>query len=413
MYHWLYNLGIRGYKQAIAVAALFNPKARTWIRGRRNLLHKLRREIKGNSPWIWFHAASLGEAEQGVPVIRELKKRFPNHRILLSFFSPSGMENFRQPDLTDHVCYLPADLPGNAKAFVEAVQPKLAVFIKYEIWANYFLELQKRDIPVMIAPAIFRPDQFYFKKPHANFFLPILRNTSAILTQDERSVELLHANGIQNCRKVGDSRFERVKLNARENFDDAGLKHFAENAPVMVCGSSWEPDEELLVKLAQATPGLKMIIAPHDISVGNIKRVQRLFGESQSYLYSMSPDDTSRYRFVIIDNIGMLSKIYRLGQLAYIGGAFGSGIHNSLEAVVYGMSVFFGPKHRNFIEPSSMMERGFGHEVHSPEDLITGVHYLLNNPDQLKVESQNALKYIEEGSGATDRIVREIERLLQ
>lgn len=412
MYHWLYNLGIRGYTMAISIAALFNPKARAWVEGRRNLTDQLRSELDSSAPLIWFHAASLGEAEQGVPVMRALKKRYPDHRILLSFFSPSGMENFHQPELTDHVCYLPADLPNNARGFVEIIKPVLAVFIKYEIWANYFLELQRRRIPVMIAPAIFRPDQFYFREPHTSFFLPILRNTAAILTQDEGSVELLRAHGVLNCRKVGDSRFERVMLNAKQAYTNPVLDSFASQRPLIVCGSTWSPDEKILLALSKAIPDLKMIIAPHDISVGNVKRIQRLFGDHQTFLYSQPPADTSRYRFVIIDNIGMLSKIYRLGQLAYVGGAFGSGIHNSLEAVVYGVPVFFGPKHSNFIEPSAMIRAGFGHEVRSADELIQKVKELLNNPGKLETQSQAARKYIEDGTGATKKIMAEIDFLL-
>ena len=412
MYHLLYNLGIWGYRQAIALAGPFNAKARSWVKGRKNSWQKLEGEINRSIPLVWVHAASLGEAEQAVPIMKGIRENYPSHRILLSFFSPSGMENFNRPDLTDHVCYLPIDTPGNASRFIDLIKPKLALFIKYEIWANYFLELQKRDIPVMIAPAVFRPDQFYFKKPHSNFFLPVLRDTKAILTQDEDSVELLNANGIRNCKKVGDSRFERVKLNAREDFNDSTLEAFSKNASVLICGSTWSPDEDLLIALARELPDLKMIIAPHDISSGNIRRVQRSFGEDKCFLYSQPPGDAAKHRYVIIDNIGMLSKIYRLGQIAYIGGGFGSGIHNSLEAVVYGMPVFFGPKHTNFIEPSAMIKRGFGHEIRSSEDLITGVKNLLKNPNQLKSQAQHALNYIEEGTGATDRILQEIKRLL-
>jgi 3-deoxy-D-manno-octulosonic-acid transferase len=412
MYRWLYNLGIWGYKQAISFAAAFNQKAKAWIGGRRNIWDKLNQEIDTSEPLIWLHAASLGEAEQGVPIMQELKQRYPKHRILLSFFSPSGMQNFNQPQLTDYVCYLPADLPGNAKRFIDLVRPNLAIFIKYEIWANYFLALQEQNIPVMIAPAIFRPDHFYFRKPHSHFFVPILKRVAAILTQDDRSVEILKTHGVNNCKKVGDSRFERVKLNAGEEFSDPILEGFSKDTLVMVCGSTWAPDEEILIALATAVPQLKMILAPHDISPQNVKRVQRSFGKQNTFIYSQPPAEYVNQRFVVIDNIGMLSKLYRLGHIAYIGGAFGQGIHNSLEAVVYGMPVFFGPRHLNFIEPSAMLQRGFGHEVGSAEDLISGVKNLMNNPDQMEHQAQSALSYINEGTGATNKIMGEIQKLL-
>ena len=412
MYHRFYNLGVAGYQLAIRLAAPFNRKAKAWIQGRKDIWRRMANQVKSDKPLIWIHAASLGEAEQGLPIISQLKKLYPNYRILLSFFSPSGMENFKRHDLAEYVCYLPADKPENARKFIDIIQPKLALFIKYEIWANYFLELQNRNIPVIIAPAVFRADQFYFKAPHRNFFLPILKNTSAILTQDENSVDLLRQNGILNCAKVGDSRFEKVLENAHEDFSDPLLEAFAKNSILIVCGSTWSPDEEMLLKLAKALPDLKLILAPHDISKTNVNRVLNTFGDRHGFLYSEAPADISEKRYVVIDNIGMLSKLYRLGQMAYVGGAFGQGIHNSLEAAVYGMPVFFGPKHTNFIEPSDMIKAGFGHEVKTAKDLIEEVRSLIEDEAKLEAESRAGLDFVEQGTGATDKIVEEIKSLL-
>ncbi len=413
MYHWFYNLGIGAYTTAIRLGSFFNVKARAWTEGRKDIWQELAKIATNKDPIVWFHAASLGEAEQGIPIIRKLKKRFPDHKILLSFFSPSGMQNFRQRSLVDYTCYLPADSPVNAERFVALLKPQLAFFIKYEIWANYFLALQKRGTPTIIAPAIFRANHFYFKSPHNKFFIPILKQVNYILTQDEKSVQVLRNNGILNCQHVGDSRFEKVIENTREEFSDSVLEIFANNEPVMVCGSTWEPDEKILLALSKASPQLKMILAPHNINRNNIERVHKLFGKQASFLYSEAPDDISEKRFAIIDNIGMLSKLYRLGEVAYIGGAFGIGIHNSLEAVAYGIPIFFGSNHKNFIEPTEMIELGFAHEISNANELIQQVEKLLENTSELKRQSDLAARYVENGTGATDKIMEVLSNMLK
>lgn len=412
MYHWLYNLGIQAYTGAIGMACLFSQKARYWQRGRKNIWQKLGEDFSGDQKVIWFHAASLGEAEQGVPIMQEVKQRYPEFRILLTFFSPSGMHNFQRKDLVDHLYYLPADRPGSAEKFVSITRPSLAFFIKYEIWANYFLALQKRHIPIIIAPAIFRADQFYFRKPHSSFFIPILKKVSAILTQDETSVTILKEHGIANCERVGDSRFEKVLQNTRQKFSDPVLESFSEAAPTLVAGSTWPPDEQLLLAVARTFTQLKMILAPHDISPGNIARLRKALGSENSFLYSQPPADPAACRYAIIDNIGLLSRIYRLGQLAYIGGAFGKGIHNSLEAVAYGLPVFFGPNHQNFVEPKEMLVGGFAHEVKDAPDLIAAVGALLDKPGEMKRQSEGASQYVAQGTGAVVKIMKVADQLL-
>ncbi len=413
MYQHLYNLGIRSYGASIKIARAFNDKARRWTEGRKNLFTELENTFSQKEAVLWFHAASLGEAEQGVPVIQMLKERFPEKKILLTFFSPSGMDHFKNHGLADHIFYLPLDTPANARKFLDAVNPELAFFIKYEIWPNFFKEIQKRNIPLIIAPAIFRKDQFYFKSPHRQFFLPILKKVDRILVQDENSKTLLQQNGIEQVEVCGDSRFDRVMQNVQMPFEDAVLEKFSNDEVILIGGSTWQPDEEILKNILDHNPGLKMIIAPHDISASNIKRVLNHFGEKRSFTYSAAPDSFEEKRVCIIDNIGMLSRLYRYGHIAYIGGAFGKGIHNSLEAAAYGLPLFFGPNHRNFIEPLQMIDEGFAFEIHNSKEMQTTISPILTDKSYLKTLQYKATQYVTKNAGAVEKIVKVAEQIMK
>ncbi len=411
MYQLLYNLGIRSYGASIKIAQHFNDKAKSWVTGRNGLFKKLEETFNQKDETLWFHAASLGEAEQGVPVMQQLKKEFPQKKILLTFFSPSGMDHYKNNGLADYIFYLPLDTTGNAKKFLNAVNPELAFFIKYEIWPNFFKQIQKRNVPLIIAPAIFRADQFYFKAPHSNFFLPILKKVNSILVQDENSKKVLTINGITNVDVCGDSRFDRVKQNVAAPFENSVLEQFSKNQKVLIGGSTWSPGETILKEVLDQNPELKMIIAPHDIKPENIQRILKLFG-SQAFAYSKPPSDFENYRVCIIDNIGLLSRLYRFGQMAYIGGAFGKGIHNSLEAAAYGLPLFFGPNHSSFIEPAEMITEGFAFEIKDAADLQQFIRPLLENEDQLKHLQRKALQYVDRKAGAVKMIVEEVKTLL-
>ncbi len=412
MYQQLYNLGIRSYGASIKIAQYFNEKAKSWVSGRKNLFKKLEQVFSKGDQLLWFHAASLGEAEQGVPIMQQLKKEFPQKKILLTFFSPSGMEHFKNNGLADYIFYLPLDTKANAKKFLNAVNPELAFFIKYEIWPNFFKQIQKRNIPLIIAPAIFRRDQFYFKSPHKSFFLPILKEVNRILVQDETSKEVLLENGITNTDVCGDSRFDRVKQNVAAPFENEILEQFSKNQKVLIGGSTWTPGENILKEMLDQNPELKMIIAPHDIKPENIQRILKLFG-SQAFAYSKPPSNFENYRVCIIDNIGLLSRLYRFGQMAYIGGAFGKGIHNSLEAAAYGLPLFFGPNHSSFIEPAEMIAEGFAFEIKDAADLQQFLKPLLENENQLKKLQSKALEYVDRKAGAVEMIVEEVKALLK
>lgn len=409
MYQQLYNLGIRSYGTAIKIAGAFNTKARNWVSGRQGLFEKLKRTFTGESEVIWFHAASLGEAEQGVPVMQELKKKYPAKKLLLTFFSPSGMDHFKNNGLADEIFYLPLDTPANAKRFLDAVQPQLAFFIKYEIWPNFFKEIQKRDIPLIIAPAIFREDQFYFKPPHRNYFLPILKEVDQILVQDENSLEILNKNGVTQVEVCGDSRFDRVQQNVAAPFESEVLEKFTLGEMILVGGSTWPTGEEILKQVLNENPSLKMIIAPHDIRPANVERVQKLFGKAPSFAYSKPPEDFKEKRVCVIDNIGMLSRLYRFGSIAYIGGAFGKGIHNSLEAAAYGLPLFFGPNHRHFIEPTEMIRKGFAFEIHDASEMQRVIQPMITDKQYLKSLEFKAQQYVNEKGGAVEKIVRVVE----
>ncbi len=412
MYQQLYNLGIRSYGASIKIARFFNDKARSWVSGRENLYTNIKDAIGSNDQVIWFHAASLGEAEQGVPVMQRLKKDFPEKKILLTFFSPSGMDHFKNNGLADYIFYLPLDTKANAKRFLDAVNPELAFFIKYEIWPNFFKQIQKRNIPLIIAPAIFRADQFYFKAPHRSFFLPILKKLNSILVQDENSKKVLSENGVTNVQVCGDSRFDRVKQNVAAPFENAVLEEFSKGQKVLIGGSTWPPGETILKDVLAQNPDLKMILAPHDIRPENIQRILKLFGKD-AFAYSKPPGNFTNYRVCIIDNIGLLSRLYRYGQMAYIGGAFGKGIHNSLEAAAYGLPSFFGPNHTAFIEPAEMMAEGFAFEISSAADLQQYLTPLLKNEHQLKQLQTKALDYVDRKAGAVETIVGEVKVLLK
>lgn len=410
MYHRLYNLGIRSYGLGLRIASLFNDKARDWAKGRQHLFSEIRNSISPGDAILWFHAASLGEAEQGLPVMQRLKKEFPQKKILLSFFSPSGMNHFKHKEVADYIFYLPLDTPGNARQFLDAVKPELAFFIKYEIWPNFFRETQKRDIPLVIAPAVFRPGQFYFKKPHSSFFLPLLRKAGSIMVQDERSQRLLSEHSVTS-KVVGDSRFDRVMQNTRTAFEDETLEKFSSGSFTIIGGSSWEPEEKILKEVLQQNPEVSLVLAPHDIKKENIDRLVKLFGKD-SFRYSAKPTEPGKYRVCIIDNIGMLSRLYRFGQVALIGGAFGKGIHNSLEAVAYGLPVFFGPKHQNFIEPAEMLKRGFAFEIQSATGMQEQLKLMISDRDYLQELSAKAKAYVEEKAGSVEKITLEVEKLL-
>jgi len=349
--------------------------------------------------------------EQGAPILKQLKKSLPQSRIIISFFSPSGFNNFKQRELAAHILYLPLDTPSNAKQFIDLLQPDLAIFIKYEIWINYFKVLKQNKIPLILAPSVFRANQIYFKAYARSFFKDVLANIDSILVQNIESLKLLEKHNIKGAQICGDSRFDQAIANRNEEYPSDKAKEFLEGKFCIAMGSSWGPEEDFLEQSLPLFPHLKIILAPHDVSANNIKRLENKFRKWGIDKFS---DErwSLKSQILIIDNIGHLKKLYRFANFALIGGGFGAGLHSTVEAIVYGIPVAFGPKHQKFIEVAEYLKYGIGFEIHAANDL---------NSILRKLEDQNfrtAMRakidqYLLTKIGAADKISAEAIRLLQ
>jgi len=410
----LYDLGIWFYGFILRVISPFHAKAKLWVDGRKNILEHIEQTIEKGQKYIWFHFASLGEFEQGRAVLEQIKKSFPQEKIIITFFSPSGYEIRKNTGLADHVFYLPQDTAGNARRFLDLIQPKFAVFTKYEYWFHYFNELHAREIRLLMISAIFREDQVFFK-PYGSFFKGILKKVSYYFAQNKDSVDMLKWIGITNAGLAGDTRFDRVLELPIQHKAIPEVERFVGSSKTLVAGSSWKPDEELLRQLADDYNDWKMIIAPHEVHLAHIEDIQKLFGNVLlfSKFSTYSEDEIKNNRFLIIDNIGMLSSLYYYGQVAYIGGGFGVGIHNTLEAATYGVPVIFGPKYEKYQEAVDLVTLMAGFSIRNIEDLkdvFTG----LQNEIIMKESGAAAVKYVKQRAGATQIIMKylETEKLL-
>jgi 3-deoxy-D-manno-octulosonic-acid transferase len=427
----IYNFFIRLYVLGIRIVSSWNPKAKEWVDGRKNLFEELEKKINPGDKIAWFHCASAGEFEQGKPVIEEFKKIYPSHKILVSFFSPSGYNAAKKYQHADIFTYLPLDTKKNAKRFVELLKPELVVFVKYEYWYHHLSEVAFRHIPLIMVSAIFRKDQLFFKW-YGKFYKQILFLFRQIFVQDENSLELLKANNIQHCSLSGDTRFDRVKKIAN-NFSEVPLiKEFVDENQVIVAGSTWEKDEELLASYVKNHP-VKIVIAPHEIKKDHILQLQKLFPNCVRYselknlishkeiqlssiwnsINEQQEKDLQKKlvnaKTLIIDGMGMLSKLYYYATITYVGGGFKSGIHNTLEAVVYGKPVLFGPKYQKFKEARDLIETGGASRVTNAEELKTKMNHLLNDPEQLLKAGIAAKNYVEGNTGATRKIIQYIQ----
>lgn len=402
---FLYNIGIRTYTLAIRLASPFNEKAALWIKGRKNIQKKISTVNKGSHRLVWFHAASLGEFEQGRPVMEALKKEQPDTRILLTFFSPSGYEIRKNYAGADYIYYLPADTPRNARHFIESVQPDAAVFVKYEYWYNYLNQLNKRHIPTYLISAIFRKEQPFFKT-WGGLHRKMLHFFTRMFIQDEESARLLSSIGIQAFEQTGDTRFDRVKQIADTAQDIDKVAHFLNGAPAVVCGSTWPPDEELLLDyINRDNTDFKWIIAPHEIGENHIRTI---LGKCQKKVIRYTQDEAGETdaKVLIIDCIGLLSSIYRYGKIAYIGGGFGIGIHNTLEAAVYGIPVIFGPRYQKFNEAVRLIQQGGAFSIHNKTELDELLDSLLQDQAITETAGRQALAYVNSQLGATAIIMK-------
>lgn len=410
----LYNLGIGLYSLILRLISPFHGKAKLWVQGRKGLFETIEQTVEKGIHPIWFHFASLGEFEQGRAVMEAIKKKYPDEKILITFFSPSGYEIRKNTVLANYVFYLPTDTARHARRFIALVQPKMAIFTKYEYWHHYFKALQKNDIPLYMISAIFREKQIFFKW-YGGFFRTILKRVTFFFTQDQDSVLWLKSIGITRTGLAGDTRFDRVVSLPQQKQEIPIVEDFLSEAQeVLVAGSTWLPDEQLLVELVSARSELKMLLAPHEINESHLEAIKALFPTALFYSkYAGYTDlEKSQANVLVIDNIGMLSSLYGYGQVAYIGGGFGAGIHNTLEAATYGIPVLFGPKYAKFKEAVDLIEKGAGFSVQQAFELIT-VYTALSNPVKRKLVGESAATYVRHQAGATQIIMKYLENTVQ
>lgn len=399
----VYNAGIALYSAAARVAALKSGKARRLVAGHKQTFPRLG-DYAGKQFDVWIHAASVGEFEQARPLIERIRAQHPHWKILLSFFSPSGFELRKNYDKVDCVVYLPFDTPANARKFVEAVNPRVAIFVKYEFWGNYLSELKRREIPTYIISAIFRPGQRFFKR-WGGMWRRLLRCFTHLYVQDRASADLLRGIGIENVTVAGDTRFDRVAAVRSQRLDMPYLEQWA--APfTMIAGSSWEADEEIYLRWLAAHPEVKIIIAPHEFDDRRIAALREAIPGKSALITDIMQkgrvdDDV---RAVIVNCFGKLSALYRCGHVALIGGGFGAGIHNINEAAVYGMPVIFGPRHNKFKEASDLIELGGGFEYHDLDSLSSVMSRLCASGQALSKAASVCEKYIAGNIGATEKI---------
>ena len=404
---FLYNIGIRAYGLGIKLAAPFNEKASLLSKGRRQTRKQIREFKRGNERLVWFHAASLGEFEQGRLVMERLREKEPNTKILLTFFSPSGYEIRKNYTGADYIYYLPGDTPGNAARFVRTFRPDAAVFVKYEFWYNYLNELHRNRIPVYLISAIFRPEQPFFKS-WGGLHRKMLSFFDRLFVQDGQSIDLLKNIGITRTHLTGDTRFDRVKQIADTAKEIETVRLFCNGHPAMVCGSTWPPDEDILMDYINNYSGnYKWILAPHEIGENHIKTIMDKCHKKIAR-YTQTPADIAECKVLIIDCIGLLSSVYRYGNISYIGGGFGVGIHNTLEAAVYGIPVIFGPKYHKFNEAVTLIKEGGGFSINNSSELKGLLDSLINNPTIAQTAGEKALEYVKSQLGATTIIVNEL-----
>jgi len=405
---WLYNIAIQLYSLIIRIFSTFNTKASLFVNGRRNIFVKIAKKIDPNVQHIWFHFASLGEFEQGRPVLELLKEQYPKKRIVITFFSPSGYEIRKNYTLATGIFYLPLDTPANAQRIIKAFNPELAIFTKYEYWYHYFKELHNNKTPLLIISSIFRPNQIFFK-PYGSLHRKILSYVSHFFVQNEESIALLKSINIQNATLSGDTRFDRVAENAASPKKLNVIEQFCSDTRVFIAGSTWPEDEQLIASLCEKHPEWKFIIAPHEIGTSHIREIEKLFPKGITYsTFATEDQSATNHQVLIIDNIGMLSSLYAYGKIAYIGGGFGVGIHNTLEAAAFGIPVIFGPKYDKFQEAKDLIMLGAAKSISNLSELETASSTLTKTAGPGLV----AKDYVFSKTGATDQIVKYLSNYL-
>ena len=418
----IYNIVIYFVLWGIAIASLFNEKVRKMWRGEREAFKILKQKVDPNAKYIWFHAASLGEFEQGRPLMERIRKDYPQYKILLTFYSPSGYEVRKNYEGADIICYMPVDTRLNAIRFLRLVRPVMAFFIKYEFWSNFLHILKHRNIPTYSVSSIFREDQVFFKW-YGRSYAGVLKCFTRFFVQNEESKRLLEGIGITAVDVVGDTRFDRVlqikeaakQLPICEAFRTGVASSQSADVPhhdfkVFVAGSSWPPDENIFIPFFNEHKDWRLLIAPHVIAEEHLKLILSLIKGKKVVRYTQTtPEEAAEADVLIIDCFGLLSSMYNYGDVAYIGGGFGVGIHNTLEAAVWNMPVIFGPNNKKFQEAQGLLEAGGGFEINTYEDFSGLLSSLMNDETFLKQAGDKAGTYVAHLAGATDKVLASVK----
>ena len=410
--YFIYNCSVYIASFLLKIAAFFSPKLKLFVNGRTTVFDYLKDNLSNKSNLIWVHTASLGEYEQGLPVIEKLKLNYPNYKMLVTFFSPSGYEIKKNTPTTDYITYLPLDTKFNAKKFIELTNPKLAIFVKYEIWPNYLSVLKEKNIPTLLISALFKKEQIFFKS-YGNFMKKSLLGFTQIFVQDDASKKLLETINIKNTIISGDTRFDRVlEILKRDNYLDF-MTSFKGDKKCFVAGSTWPEDEAILVEyINSSNDSIKFILAPHTIKKEAIKKLQSsLF--KKTILYSeIENQDISGFDVLIVDTIGILTKIYSYADIAFVGGGFATGLHNTLEPAVFGTPVLIGPKYKGFKEAEELVSKKGIISIKDSQNLVFEINKLLNHQEHYLKTKEINTTYISENSGATTKIIDFITSVL-
>ena len=400
----LYYIFIQLFRVLSYLVSFFHQKAHLFVAGREKVFSRLERLDKSKK-LVWFHCSSLGEFEQGRPLMEQIRKDNPSWQILLTFFSPSGYEIRKDYEGADLVSYLPVDTPVNARKFLDRVQPDLVYFIKYEYWYFILKEMHRRKIPAYLVSAIFRKDQIFFRW-YGGFFRKILHFFRLIFVQNEESEQRLKEIGVDHVIYAGDTRFDRV-TKIVENAEEMPLvEAFKGEELTLVAGSTWPKDEELLLSYYLQHNQCKMIIAPHEVHESHISQIERLAGDKKCLRYSATDEfNVKQADLLIVDSIGRLSSLYKYGDLAYVGGGFGKGIHNILEAATYGVPVVFGPNHQKFSEAIQLLKEGGAYAISDQQNLNQVFHNLLHHNENRKNAGKKAQQFVEKNTGATHKVL--------
>lgn len=407
----MYNLAIYLYLLGVAVYSRFNEKVRKMWRGERDAFRILREQVDPNARYVWFHAASLGEFEQGRPLMEQMKREHPDIKILLTFFSPSGYEVRKNYEGADIICYLPLDTITNARRFLRTVRPEMAFFIKYEFWYNYLHILKHRNVPVYSVSSIFRDGQVFFRW-YGRQYGKVLKCFTHFYVQNEKSKELLNKIGLNNVTITGDTRFDRVLQIKEQAKQLPVIEQFTKGQKVFIAGSSWQPDEDIFIKYFNEHRDWKLVIAPHVIGEDHLQQIEKLLEGRKVVRYtdvSENSKDLENAEALIINCFGLLSSIYNYAGVTYVGGGFGVGIHNTLEAAVWDVPVIFGPNNEKFHEAQGLKNCEGGFEITNYEDFERLMNRFESDADYLKHAGQQAGNYVKQLSGATKRILSDVK----